>query len=193
MLPDAAVGVVGQCFLFLSPTSNLGCRPCDIGPVGNHTDTQTTDRRADKRGHKRMIRFILLQNRQGKTRLSKWYVPYNSAEKHQIEAEIHRAVVSRDRKWTNFLEYRNYKLVYRQYAGLFFTFCVDINDNELAVFELIHLVVEVMDGHFGNVCELDLVFNFDRVYNILDEVILAGEVSETSKVLLIDKLKEIAK
>jgi hypothetical protein len=137
-----------------------------------------------------MIRFILLQNRQGKTRLSKWYVPFNAAEKNKIESEIHRAVVSRDPRYTNFLEYRNYKIVYRRYAGLYFTFCVDVNDNELSILEFIHLFVEVLDGYFGNVCELDLVFHFDRVYSILDEMVLSGEVSETSAIAVIDKLKE---
>jgi len=140
-----------------------------------------------------MIRFILLQNRQGKTRLSRWYVPFNAAEKNKIESEIHRAVVSRDPRFTNFLEYRNYKIVYRRYAGLYFTFCVDINDNELSVLEFIHLFVEVLDGYFGNVCELDLVFHFDRVYSILDEMVLSGEVSETSAIAVIDKLKEADK
>ena len=33
----------------------------------------------------------------------------------------------------------------RRYAGLFFTLCVDINDNELACLETIHLFVEVLD------------------------------------------------
>ncbi|KAF4683306.1 AP-2 complex subunit sigma [Perkinsus olseni] len=79
-----------------------------------------------------MIRFVLVQNRQGKTRLSKWYVPYNAAEKNKVEGEIHRAVVSRDNRSTNFLEYRNYKIIYRRYAGLFFSFCVDANDNEVS-------------------------------------------------------------
>jgi len=53
--------------------------------------------------------------------------------------------------------------VYRRYAGLFFCLCVDANDNELACLEAIHFFVEVLDVFFGNVCELDLVFNFYKV------------------------------
>ena len=30
-------------------------------------------------------------------------------------------------------------------------------------------------------CELDLIFNFHKAYFILDELILAGELQETSK------------
>jgi AP-2 complex subunit sigma-1 len=46
---------------------------------------------------------------------------------------------------------------------LFFCVCVDANDNELAYLEAIHFFVEVLDQFFGNVCELDLVFNFYKV------------------------------
>ena len=35
--------------------------------------------------------------------------------------------------------------------------CVDLDDNELAYLETIHLFVEMLDMYFGNVCELDLV------------------------------------
>mmetsp|Transcript_95427 Transcript_95427/g.165733 ORF Transcript_95427/g.165733 Transcript_95427/m.165733 type:complete len:143 (-) Transcript_95427:107-535(-) len=140
-----------------------------------------------------MIRFILLQNRQGKTRLSKWYVPFNPTEKFRIETEIHRAVVSRDPRNTNFLEYRQYKIIYRRYAGMFFTFVVDMNDNELAILELIHLFVEALDGYFGNVCELDLVFHFNKVYQVLDELLLGGEVSDTSTKNIIETLKSMDK
>lgn len=34
------------------------------------------------------IRFILLQNRQGKTRLAKYYVPLEESEKHKVEYEV---------------------------------------------------------------------------------------------------------
>jgi AP-2 complex subunit sigma-1 len=63
------------------------------------------------------------------------------------------------------------------------------------------------DSFFGNVCELvrpsphthsrlqanatpqDLVFNFYKVYAILDEVFLAGEMEETSKQVILDRLE----
>lgn len=50
------------------------------------------------------IRFILLQNRQGKTRLSRWYVAYNDEERQKIEIETHRAIVNRDKGTSSFLE-----------------------------------------------------------------------------------------
>lgn len=34
------------------------------------------------------IRFILLQNRQGKTRLAKYYIPLEDSEKHKVEYEV---------------------------------------------------------------------------------------------------------
>ena len=47
--------------------------------------------------------------------------------------------------------------------------------------QFIHLFVEVLDQYFGSVCELDLVFNFHKVYQILDEMVVGGEVMETAK------------
>lgn len=61
------------------------------------------------------------------------------------------------------LQFRTHKIIYRRYAGLFFSLCVDITDNELAYLECIHLFVEILDHFFSNVCELDLVFNFHKV------------------------------
>ena len=51
----------------------------------------------------------------------------------------------------------------------------------MAALEAIHLFVEILDVYFGNVCELDLIFNFHKAYNVLDEVLLNGELQETSK------------
>lgn len=65
------------------------------------------------------------------------------------------------------------------------------------------------DAFFQNVCELDLVFSFykvrrwrfvvgtssptPQVYAILDEVFLAGEIEETSKQVVLDRLDYLEK
>ena len=46
-----------------------------------------------------------------------------------------------------------------------------------------------MDQFFSNVCELDIVFHFNKVYALLDEFILAGEVQETSKKVILERMK----
>ncbi|KAG1677802.1 hypothetical protein FOA52_008566 [Chlamydomonas sp. UWO 241] len=139
------------------------------------------------------IRFLLLQNRAGKTRLAKYYVPVPEVDKAKLEYEVHRSIVNRDPKHTNFAEFRTYKIVYRRYAGLFFTLCVDVNDNELLYLEAIHLFVEILDHYFQNVCELDLVFNFHKVYLILDEFLCGGEIQETAKKVILERLAELDK
>lgn len=91
------------------------------------------------------------------------------------------------------LQYENIKIVYRRYAGLYFIFGVDMDErcNELLLMETIHLFVELMDHFFSNVCELDIVFHFNKVYALLDEFILAGEVQETSKKVILDRMREL--
>lgn len=35
-----------------------------------------------------VLSFILIQNRQGKTRLAKWYAPYTDEEKVKLKGEV---------------------------------------------------------------------------------------------------------
>lgn len=73
------------------------------------------------------------------------------------------------------------KIVYRRYASLFFIAGCSSTDNELITLEIVHRYVEQMDKYYGNVCELDIIFSFSKAYFILDELLLAGEMQESSK------------
>lgn len=47
--------------------------------------------------------------------------------------------------------------------------------------ETIQHFVEILDQYFGNVCELDVIYNFDKVYYIVDELFISGRLMESSK------------
>ncbi|KAF4359690.1 hypothetical protein G4B88_000501 [Cannabis sativa] len=128
-----------------------------------------------------MIHFVLLISRQGKVRLTKWYSPYSQKERTKVLRELSGVILTRGPKLCNFVEWRGYKVVYKRYASLYFCMCIDQEDNELEVLEIIHHYVEILDRYFGSVCELDLIFNFHKAYYILDELLIAGELQESSK------------
>ncbi|CAN3363738.1 AP-2 complex subunit sigma [Diutina catenulata] len=136
------------------------------------------------------INFILVLNRQGKTRLVKWFNNnYSLADKSRFTSEIHRLISSRESKpQSNFVEYQSNKLVYRRYAGLYFISAIGPTDNELSYLESLHFFVEILDTYFENVCELDLVLNFYKLYTILDEVYLGGEIHQISKQKVLERL-----
>ena len=101
---------------------------------------------------------------------------------------------------------------------MYFSLCVDSTDNELVCLEIIHLFVEILvrlcslliqtqthehthplsrnlsdtlsrkDHYFSNVRELDLVYNFHKVFVITDELVLSGELQESSKKVILDRL-----
>ncbi|KAL0636864.1 AP-1 adaptor complex sigma subunit Aps1 [Maublancomyces gigas] len=127
------------------------------------------------------IRYILLLSRQGKVRLCKWFTTLSPKEKAKITKDISTLVLARRTRMCNFLEYKDSKVVYRRYASLFFIAGIDATDNELITLEIVHRYVEQMDKYYGNVCELDIIFNFQKAYFILDELLIAGELQESSK------------
>lgn len=83
----------------------------------------------------------------------------------------------------NIVEYSDHRVVYRRYASLYFVCGITPDvDNELLTLEVIHRYVETMDSYFGNVCELDIIFNFSKAYDILNEILMCdGSMAESSK------------
>ncbi|XP_058018201.1 AP-4 complex subunit sigma-1 isoform X2 [Ahaetulla prasina] len=98
-----------------------------------------------------MIKFFLMVNKQGQTRLSRYYEYMDLHKRTVLEAEVIKQCLSRTKEQCSFLEYKDFKLVYRQYAALFIVVGINETENEMAVFELIHNFVEVLDKYFSRV------------------------------------------
>ena len=122
-----------------------------------------------------MIKFVLMVNKQGQTRLAEYYDFLSIEERVALEAEIIRKCLSRNELQCSFMEYRGMKVVYRRYASLFFIVGVKqggevgrasrylatrswlvcsrwtTTQNELGILEFIHVLVETLDKYFENV------------------------------------------
>uniref|UniRef100_A0A8C2CWF5 AP-4 complex subunit sigma-1 n=1 Tax=Cyprinus carpio TaxID=7962 RepID=A0A8C2CWF5_CYPCA len=105
-----------------------------------------------------MIKFLLMVNKQGQTRLSKYYEQVELGKRAALEADVVRGCLARRKEECSFVEYKDYKLVYRQYAALFIVVGITENENELSIYELVHNFVEVLDKYFSRVSELDVSF-----------------------------------
>lgn len=114
-------------------------------------------------------------------RLAKWFEPFTETERAEVIRDVVSSVLPRNSKMCNVVDHGDEKIVYKRYASLYFVACTDRDDNELLTMELLHMFVEVLDAYFGNVCELDLIFNFTRAYWILDEMFISGELQECSR------------
>eukprot|EP00771_Trimastix_marina_P000955 gnl/Trimastix_PCT/1993.p1 GENE.gnl/Trimastix_PCT/1993~~gnl/Trimastix_PCT/1993.p1 ORF type:complete len:144 (+),score=28.74 gnl/Trimastix_PCT/1993:51-482(+) len=128
-----------------------------------------------------MLHFLLLVNKQGQTRLAQYYKYFPMNERTSMEGEIVRRCLARSDNQCSFFPYRDWKIIYRRYASLFFVCAADDDDNELAILEFLHNLVETMDRYFDNVCELDIMFNIERAHFLLDEMIMDGQIVETNK------------
>ena len=49
--------------------------------------------------------------------------------------------------------------------------------------------MEVLDKYFGVVKELDLIFKFNEVYKIVDEMIVGGEIAEINRKIILRNAK----
>ena len=142
-----------------------------------------------------MIEFILMVNKQGQTRLSKYYNSFSVQERITLEGELIRKCLSRTEHQCSFLEHRQYKVIYRRYASLYFIIGLELEHdiNELSYLEFIHNMVETLDKYFENVCELDIMFNIEKAHFIIDEMVMNGMIVETNKTNILNPVVAVVK
>ncbi|KAL7624574.1 Sigma-adaptin 3A [Parahypoxylon ruwenzoriense] len=150
-----------------------------------------------------MINAVLVFNGQGQPRLTKFYTQLETSIQQRLISEIFTLVSNRADGACNFLplppllaasgtshtssspssEQHNdvpSLVTYRHYATLYFIIISTSTESPLALLDLIQVYVESLDKLFENVCELDLIFNFETLHAALGEMIVGGVVVETN-------------
>ncbi|CAK7245212.1 MAG: Sigma-adaptin 3A [Sporothrix thermara] len=145
-----------------------------------------------------MINAFLVFNGQGQPRLTKFYTQLDTSIQQRLIAEIFSLVANRPAGSCNFLPLPPLLappsgstngseasdspslVTYRHYATLYFIVISTATESPLALIDLIQVYVEALDRLFENVCELDLIFNFESMHATLAEMIIGGVVIETN-------------
>ncbi|KAI4733246.1 Adaptor protein complex sigma subunit [Aureobasidium sp. EXF-12298] len=145
-----------------------------------------------------MINAVLVFNNNGQPRLTKFYTQLDTAVQQRLISEIFTLVSARPSSSCNFLPLPPLLapaqssaavsdslndvpslVTYRHYATLYFIVISTSTESPLALLDLIQVFVESLDRLFENVCELDLIFNFETLHAVLGEMIVGGVVIET--------------
>ncbi|KAJ8770723.1 hypothetical protein K2173_021370 [Erythroxylum novogranatense] len=145
-----------------------------------------------------MIKAVMIINTQGKHRLAKFYDFLTAEKQQELISSVYGALCSRAENVSNFMDADpifgpDSRLAYKHCATLYFVFVFDSSENELAMLDLIQVFVETLDKCFRNVCELDIVFNHNKLHTILDDIIFGGQVLETSSAEVMRAVEEISK
>ncbi|KAI9852076.1 MAG: Sigma-adaptin 3A [Thelocarpon superellum] len=155
-----------------------------------------------------MINAVLVFNNSGQPRLTKFYTQLDTSVQQRLISEIFSLVSHRPNAACNFLPSSTSTstsststahndmpslITYRHYATLYFIMISTSTESPLALLDLIQSFVEALDRLFENVCELDLIFNFETLHAALAEMIVGGVVVETRADKVVEGVRAQAK
>ena len=143
-----------------------------------------------------MIHSVLIVNDVGKPRLVRFYDHTPLNKQSSLVQEIFSLLRVRNKEDSCFVPWKTsefsgqLKIIYRHFASLYFVMVVDTAESELAILDLIQVLVQVLDSCFENVCELDLIYHFDKLHYILDELVIGGSVLESNLDSITNAIRE---
>ncbi|CAF0881654.1 unnamed protein product [Adineta steineri] len=136
-----------------------------------------------------MIKALLVFNTRGQARILRFFDSCTTESQQKLLRETYQIISKRDVGACNFIEYNDYKLIYRHYATLYFVFAIDSSESEYDMYEVIHMFVQCLDQSFENVCELDLIFHSDKVNQIVNEFFMGGFIVERTPDIVLNDIR----
>ncbi|KII70090.1 AP-1 complex subunit sigma-3 [Thelohanellus kitauei] len=115
-------------------------------------------------------------------RFQKWFVPIPIQERKKMITELIRQTPHMKALDVNISLY---------HGDVVFLFAADLEDNELYIIELIHRWVVVMNDYFKQLCELDIMYNFEKCQFLLDELVIGGELQELDREIVVQNAQDL--
>ncbi|AMD22800.1 HHR031Wp [Eremothecium sinecaudum] len=152
-----------------------------------------------------MIHAVLIFNKKCQPRLIKFYTPVELPKQKLLLDQVYELISQRNSAiQSSFLVTppsllsgggnnvnEDIQIIYKNYATLYFTLIVDDQESELAILDLIQTFVEALDRCFAEVNELDLIFNWQTLESVLEEIIQGGMVIETNVRKIVEAVDEL--
>ncbi|XP_060561129.1 AP-4 complex subunit sigma-1-like [Ruditapes philippinarum] len=161
-----------------------------------------------------MIKYLFVVNTKDKLRLVRYYSQYTTEERVQLQTDVTKLCLSRSDNQSNILDYEDYTVVFKKFSSILFIAGITPDENELAILELFRHICQTLCKFFSGslVCMIHSVYlvynvaiaffcilllqtemifirNMDKVYMILDEMILNGYIAETSQARILAPLQ----
>ena len=139
-----------------------------------------------------MIKFFLICNRHGQTRLAQYYGERPATDDRQkMESEIIRQCVSRNENTSFCFHYNDTKIIYKRYLAIYCIAGVEEDANELACLSFFDFLFQTLKEYFGDITEFHILYHLAETYTALNEIIQDGVIVETSKAKIIQFLNSI--
>lgn len=152
--------------------------------------------------------MFAIVNKKCQPRLIKFYTPVELPKQKLLLEQVYELISQRNSDFqssflvtppslllsntnNDSLDDEDIQIIYKNYATLFFTFIVDDQESELAILDLIQTFVESLDRCFTEVSELDLIFNWQTLQSVLEEIVQGGMVIETNVSSIVSSVDEL--
>lgn len=137
-----------------------------------------------------MIKYLFVVNTKDKLRLVRYYSQYTTEERVQLQTDVTKLCLSRSDNQSSILDYEDYTVVFKKFSSILFIAGITPDENELAILELFRHICQTLLKYFsGSLTEMIFIRNMDKVYMILDEMILNGYIAETSQARILAPLQ----
>ncbi|EZG68105.1 clathrin adaptor complex small chain [Gregarina niphandrodes] len=120
-------------------------------------------------------------------RYGRWWIPETERDRKRVLD----ALMKRPKKTPILTLYRQRKIAVRCYGDLLFAVGIDSPEYESMAFELIHLIISVLNDYYGNVTESDIIHRPDIIVHLMEYMICSGILVQPGKASLVKLLKEI--